>query len=96
MTENGFYVIYAPDGASARRPGGAARRRRQRDVGPARQSVDPGWRVLNISAQKAEISAGRVDVVAGIAKFTGRVECDTLKANAAIAQSYTPGAGNVW
>jgi hypothetical protein len=37
-----------------------------------------------------------VDVAAGIAKFTGRVECDTLKANAMIAQSYTPGAGNVW
>jgi len=37
-----------------------------------------------------------LDVAAGIAKFTGLVECDTLKANAVIAQSYTPGAGNVW
>jgi hypothetical protein len=55
-----------------------------------------GGGVLNISAQKVEISAGRVGVAAGIAKFTGRVECDTLKANAVIAQSYTPGAGNVW
>lgn len=35
-------------------------------------------------------------VAAGIAKFMGLVECDTLKANAAIAQSYTHGAGNVW
>jgi hypothetical protein len=43
-----------------------------------------------------EISARRVDVAASIVKFTGRVECDTLKANAMIAQSYTPGAGNLW
>jgi hypothetical protein len=37
-----------------------------------------------------------LDVAVGIAKFTGLVECDTLKANAVIAQSSTPGAGNVW
>jgi len=35
-------------------------------------------------------------VAARIAKFTGLVECDTLKANAVIAQSYTPLAGNIW
>lgn len=61
---------------------------------PGKVSIRGGG-VLNISAQKVEISAGRVDVAAAIAKFTGMVECDTLKANAVVAQSYTPGAGNV-
>jgi hypothetical protein len=37
-----------------------------------------------------------VEVDAGMAKFSGVVECDTLIASSVVAASYTPGAGNVW
>ena len=37
-----------------------------------------------------------VTVDAGMAKFSGVVECDTLVANSVVAASYTPGAGNIW
>lgn len=32
---------------------------------------------------------------AGTSKFDGVVQCDTLVANSVVAQSYTPGAGNI-
>jgi hypothetical protein len=51
---------------------------------------------LRISAAKVEIDAGAVDVNAGVAKFAGLVQCDTLVANSVVAASYTPGAGNIW
>jgi uncharacterized protein involved in type VI secretion and phage assembly len=51
---------------------------------------------MTLAAGKLEISAGSVEVNAGRAKFTGMVECDTLKANSVISSSYTPGAGNIW
>jgi hypothetical protein len=37
-----------------------------------------------------------VDVDAGMAKFSGVVECQTLVATSVVAANYTPGAGNVW
>jgi hypothetical protein len=37
-----------------------------------------------------------VTVNAGMAKFSGVVQADTLIANSVIASSYTPGAGNIW
>jgi hypothetical protein len=36
-----------------------------------------------------------VQVAAGLAKFSGRVQCDTLIADSVIPASYTPGAGNI-
>jgi uncharacterized protein involved in type VI secretion and phage assembly len=49
---------------------------------------------VEIDASKIKLSAGQVEVGAGIAKFDGVVQCDTLIANSVIASSYTPGAGN--
>ena len=43
-----------------------------------------------------EIDAGEVEVDAGVARFAGVVQCDTLVANSVVAASYTPGAGNTW
>jgi hypothetical protein len=43
-----------------------------------------------------EVSAGMVTVNAGMSKFSGVVQCDTLITNAVISTSYTPGAGNIW
>jgi len=37
-----------------------------------------------------------LEVDAGMSKFSGVVQCDTLIATSVVASSYTPGAGNVW
>ena len=37
-----------------------------------------------------------ITVNAGMSKFSGVVQCDTLIANSVAAASYTPGAGNIW
>jgi uncharacterized protein involved in type VI secretion and phage assembly len=42
-----------------------------------------------------EVSASIVNVNAGMSKFSGVVQCDTLIANSVAAASYTPGAGNI-
>lgn len=51
---------------------------------------------VTINAATMEISAGMVTVNAGMSKFSGVVQCDTLISNAVVSASYTPGAGNVW
>lgn len=49
-----------------------------------------------VAATRVELEGGEVVVNAGIGKFSGIVQCDTLIANAVISASYSPGAGNVW
>lgn len=51
---------------------------------------------VTINASTAEISAGMVTVNAGMSKFSGVVQCDTLISNSVVSASYTPGAGNIW
>ena len=51
---------------------------------------------VTINASTAEISAGMVTVDAGMAKFSGVVQCSTLISNSVVSSSYTPGAGNIW
>jgi uncharacterized protein involved in type VI secretion and phage assembly len=51
---------------------------------------------VTINASTVEISSGAVTVNAGISKFSGVVQCDTLISNSVISASYTPGAGNIW
>lgn len=51
---------------------------------------------VTVNAATAEISAGLVDVKAGMSKFSGVVQCSTLITNSVVSASYTPGAGNVW
>ena len=43
--------------------------------------------------RQVKVSAGMVEVDAGMSKFSGVVQCDTLIANSVVAASYTPGAG---
>jgi hypothetical protein len=52
--------------------------------------------IVSIEASKLKVSAGMVEVDAGMAKFSGAVECSTLVAGSVVASSYTPGAGNLW
>ena len=51
---------------------------------------------VSVEAAQVEVKAAMVDVSAGMSRFSGLVQCDTLVANAVVATSYTPGAGNVW
>jgi uncharacterized protein involved in type VI secretion and phage assembly len=49
-----------------------------------------------VNASTVEISAGMVTVNAGMSKFSGVVQADTVITNSVVSASYTPGAGNIW
>ncbi len=51
---------------------------------------------VTINASTMEVSAGMVTVNAGMSKFSGVVQADTIITNAVVSASYTPGAGNIW
>jgi len=51
---------------------------------------------VTVNASTVEISAGMVTVNAGLSKFSGVVQADTVISNSVISASYTPGAGNIW
>lgn len=51
---------------------------------------------ITIQASTAEITASMLTVNAGMSKFSGVVQADTLITNSVVSASYTPGAGNVW
>jgi len=50
---------------------------------------------VTINASQVEVNSGAVTVNAGMSKFSGVVQCDTLISNSVISASYTPGAGNI-
>jgi uncharacterized protein involved in type VI secretion and phage assembly len=49
-----------------------------------------------VNASTVEISAGMVTVNAGLSRFSGVVQADTVISNTVISATYTPGAGNIW
>ena len=51
---------------------------------------------VTINAAQMAISASMVTVDAGMSKFSGVVQADTVISNTVISSSYTPGAGNIW
>jgi uncharacterized protein involved in type VI secretion and phage assembly len=51
---------------------------------------------VTVSASQLAISAGMVTVDAGMSKFSGVVQADTVISNSVVSASYTPGAGNIW
>lgn len=51
---------------------------------------------VTINASTVAISAGMITVDAGMSKFSGVVQADTVISNSVISASYTPGAGNIW
>ncbi|HYY96682.1 MAG TPA: phage baseplate assembly protein V [Pyrinomonadaceae bacterium] len=51
---------------------------------------------VKVQASTMQVDAGMVTVNAGMSKFSGVVQCDTLISNSVVSASYTPGAGNVW
>jgi uncharacterized protein involved in type VI secretion and phage assembly len=51
---------------------------------------------VTVNASTVEVSATMVTVNAGMSKFSGVVQADTVVCNSIISASYTPGAGNIW
>jgi uncharacterized protein involved in type VI secretion and phage assembly len=51
---------------------------------------------VTVNASSVAISAGMVTVDAGMSKFSGVVQADTVISNSVVSASYTPGAGNIW
>jgi hypothetical protein len=49
-----------------------------------------------VNSSQLQISANMVTVDAGMAKFSGVIQADTLIAKSVVSSSYTPGVGNVW
>jgi len=50
---------------------------------------------VTINASQVEINSSAVSVNAGMSKFSGVVQCDTLVSNSVVSASYTPGEGNI-
>lgn len=51
---------------------------------------------VTLQASQVSVSASMVTVDAGMSKFSGVVQADTVICNSIISASYTPGAGNIW
>jgi uncharacterized protein involved in type VI secretion and phage assembly len=51
---------------------------------------------LEIQAGQIEMTAGKVNVDAAIAMFSGVVKSSVLQSTTVVGSTYTPGAGNVW
>jgi uncharacterized protein involved in type VI secretion and phage assembly len=51
---------------------------------------------VTVNASTEEISAAMLTVNAGMSKFSGVVQADTVIANTVVSAAYTPGAGNIW
>lgn len=51
---------------------------------------------VTINAGTVRISAASITVDAGLTKFGGTIQCDTLISNSVVSANYTPGVGNVW
>jgi uncharacterized protein involved in type VI secretion and phage assembly len=51
---------------------------------------------VTVNASMVAVSASLVTVDAGMSRFSGVVQADTVITNSVISASYTPGAGNIW
>ena len=51
---------------------------------------------VSVNASRVNITASMMQVDAGMSRFSGVVQADTVIANAVVSTSYTPGAGNIW
>lgn len=51
---------------------------------------------VTVQASRVSVTAGQVSVEAGMSRFSGVVQCDTLISNSVVSTTYSPGAGNVW
>lgn len=59
-------------------------------------TINASAKVTVNAGATVEISAGMVTVNAGMSRFSGVVQADTVITNSIVSASYTPGAGNIW
>jgi uncharacterized protein involved in type VI secretion and phage assembly len=64
-------------------------------IDPQGVTLDTSMNVT-VQATQVSISAAMVTVDAGLSKFSGVVQADTIISNSVVSASYTPGAGNIW
>jgi uncharacterized protein involved in type VI secretion and phage assembly len=90
-TDDGAEVVIEADGAVriADRSGNRVR------LDSSGVTIEAAGKVA-LEAASVSVAAGQVTVEAGMFRASGVVQCDTLIANAVVATSYTPGAGNIW
>jgi hypothetical protein len=50
---------------------------------------------LEVAASQARVSAGVLTADAGMARFSGVVQAETVISQSVVSASYTPGAGNI-
>ena len=51
---------------------------------------------VTVQGTIVKINAGSITTQAGMSKFSGVVQADTVVTNSVVSSSYTPGAGNIW
>lgn len=51
---------------------------------------------ISVEGSSVSISASSVTVDAGMSRFSGVIQADTVITNSVVSSSYTPGAGNTW
>jgi len=51
---------------------------------------------VTIQGSIVKFNASSIDAQAGMSKFSGVVQADTVVTNSVVSSSYTPGAGNIW
>jgi hypothetical protein len=51
---------------------------------------------IRLAASTVTISAATVKMEAAMVDAAGIVKCETMTAENVVANSYTPGAGNIW
>jgi hypothetical protein len=59
-------------------------------------SVEVVANEINLRSNKIAVSSAMVTIDAGMVKFSGVVQCETLIATSVVSASYSPGAGNIW
>jgi hypothetical protein len=57
--------------------------------------IASGGSIVRATPGGVDVIGGAVNVNAGLSRFSGVVQADTIIANSVIAASYTPGAGNL-
>ena len=59
-------------------------------------TIQAAAKVSITAGAPVEVSASMLTVNAGMSKFSGVVQADTVITNSVVSASYTPGAGNIW
>jgi hypothetical protein len=51
---------------------------------------------FKVNATIVDINAGSIKANAGLSKFSGTLQSDTVITDSVVSKTYTPGAGNIW